>query len=64
VPPGLYRVVLSVDGKDYTQTIRIEPDPNAPNIEIVADDSEDEGLEENSDDEEGEYEGRDGPIIR
>jgi S1-C subfamily serine protease/photosystem II stability/assembly factor-like uncharacterized protein len=27
VPPGLYRVVLSVDGKDQAQTLRVEPDP-------------------------------------
>ena len=27
VPPGSYRVVLSVDGKDYTQPLRVEADP-------------------------------------
>jgi hypothetical protein len=27
VPPGDYRVVLSVDGQELSQTIRIEPDP-------------------------------------
>ena len=27
---GTYRVVLSVDGQEYTQTLRIEPDPAVP----------------------------------
>lgn len=30
VAPGDYRVVMSVDGVDYTTTLRIEGDPNAP----------------------------------
>ncbi len=29
-PPGTYRVVLSVDGKDLTQGLRIEADPTLP----------------------------------
>jgi photosystem II stability/assembly factor-like uncharacterized protein len=64
VPPGLYRIVLSVDGKDYTQTIRVEPDPNAPNIEIAADDGEGEESEEAWDREEEEHDGGERPIIR
>jgi photosystem II stability/assembly factor-like uncharacterized protein len=28
--PGTYRVVLSVDGVDYAQTLRVEADPNVP----------------------------------
>lgn len=28
--PGTYRVVLTVDGKDYVQPLVVEPDPNAP----------------------------------
>jgi photosystem II stability/assembly factor-like uncharacterized protein len=29
-PPGVYRVVLNVDGQEYTTTLRIEADPNVP----------------------------------
>jgi photosystem II stability/assembly factor-like uncharacterized protein len=29
-PPGTYRVVLTVDGKELTRLIQVEPDPNAP----------------------------------
>jgi hypothetical protein len=44
VPPGMYRVVLSVDGQDYTQDLRVEADPSAPNGVIIADeDEEDDG---------------------
>src|SRR5262249_53865597 len=28
--PGMYRVVLTVDGTEYVQTLTVEPDPNAP----------------------------------
>src|SRR5262249_1777932 len=30
VPPGAYRGVLTVDGKEYTQGVRVEADPSAP----------------------------------
>ena len=40
VTPGLYRVVLTVDGKEYSETVRVEPDPSAPIVEIAADDDE------------------------
>jgi len=29
-PPGVYRVVLTVDGKEYTRTMKIENDPRLP----------------------------------
>jgi photosystem II stability/assembly factor-like uncharacterized protein len=29
-PPGMYRIVLTVDGKDFTQSLKIEPDPTLP----------------------------------
>src|SRR5439155_22967118 len=29
VPPGTYRVVLSVDGQELTQDLRVEADPSA-----------------------------------
>jgi photosystem II stability/assembly factor-like uncharacterized protein len=36
--PGMYRVVLTVDGKEYTQSARIENDPNLPTDLIAQDD--------------------------
>ena len=56
VPPGSYRVVLTVDGKDFTQTVRVEPDPNAPYLELAADDDEEQDEDEEMLDEEGEEE--------
>ncbi len=32
VAPGLYRVVLTVDGKEFAHTLRVEPDPVLGNI--------------------------------
>jgi photosystem II stability/assembly factor-like uncharacterized protein len=64
VPPGLYRVVLTVDGKDFTQTVRVEPDPNAPYLEIAADDDEAQDKDDEMPGEEGEEEEENGPIIR
>jgi photosystem II stability/assembly factor-like uncharacterized protein len=34
--PGEYRVVLTVDGTEYVQTLSIEPDPNSPKSGISA----------------------------
>ncbi len=28
--PGTYRVVLTVDGKEFTQVVQVQRDPNAP----------------------------------
>ena len=36
VPPGTYKVVLTVDEKDYVQSVRVEPDPTIPAGEVVA----------------------------
>jgi hypothetical protein len=36
VPVGNYRVILSVDGKEFTQGVRIEADPNAPKGEVAS----------------------------
>jgi photosystem II stability/assembly factor-like uncharacterized protein len=47
--PGLYRVVLNVDGQDYTQNLRVEPDPVLPPNLIASDkidDEEDDEMEE------------------
>ena len=30
VPSGVYRVVLTVDGKEYVTTVRVENDPTLP----------------------------------
>ena len=29
-PPGFYRIVMDVDGKEYSTSVRVEADPNAP----------------------------------
>jgi photosystem II stability/assembly factor-like uncharacterized protein len=56
VPPGTYRVVLTVDGKETTQPLKVEADPNYPTAELIAEEME----EEESDEEkaEAEAEGR------
>jgi len=36
VPVGNYRVILNVDGKEFTQGVRIEADPNAPKGEVAS----------------------------
>jgi hypothetical protein len=41
-PPGMYRVVLTVDGKEHTQALRVENDPLLKTPTIIADDEEDE----------------------
>ena len=33
--PGNYRIVLTVDGKEYSQTVRVDPDPNLPPGQIA-----------------------------
>jgi photosystem II stability/assembly factor-like uncharacterized protein len=48
VPPGEYRVVLTVDGQDFTQTVRVEADPNGPVPSTVADEEDNEEEEEMS----------------
>ena len=40
VPPAVYRVVLSVDGKEYVRPVTVEPDPNAPVDAITAEEEE------------------------
>jgi photosystem II stability/assembly factor-like uncharacterized protein len=42
VPPGAYKVVLSVDGKEYVQSLRVLADPAAPS-EILAEEEDDGG---------------------
>jgi hypothetical protein len=52
VPAGAYRVVLTVDGKEHSQTIRVEADPQLPagviptvDEEVVTDPYHDRGRE-------------------
>jgi photosystem II stability/assembly factor-like uncharacterized protein len=33
--PGMYRVVLKVDDKDFTESLRVEPDPTVPTASIL-----------------------------
>ena len=40
VAAGTYRVVLTVDGKEYTTTVRIENDPNAPGRNLTNEEAE------------------------
>jgi hypothetical protein len=47
--PGLYRVILSVDGQEFAQNLRVEPDPVAPQQMIAPErdgDEEEEEMEE------------------
>jgi photosystem II stability/assembly factor-like uncharacterized protein len=44
VEPGVYRVVLNVDGKEYASSLKIEPDPDTP-IEPAALDERMEAIE-------------------
>jgi photosystem II stability/assembly factor-like uncharacterized protein len=45
VPPGTYRVLLTVDGKEYSQTLRVEADPSAPTSGDIAGDGDSEEAE-------------------
>jgi photosystem II stability/assembly factor-like uncharacterized protein len=45
-PPGMYRVVLTVDGQEFTQGLRLEMDPALRNATIIADEDEDEEAKE------------------
>jgi photosystem II stability/assembly factor-like uncharacterized protein len=35
VGPGMYRVVLTVDREEFTQPLRVEPDPTVPNAVVT-----------------------------
>ncbi len=48
VAPGTYRIVLTVDGQEFSRVVRIEPDPDASNSVIAA--------ESTTDDEDSEHE--------
>ncbi len=41
-PPGMYRVVLTVDGQTYTQGLRLENDPALETMDLYADEEEEE----------------------
>ena len=40
VPPGAYRVVLTVDGEQWSRTVRVEADPTLPVSSVPADEGE------------------------
>jgi hypothetical protein len=44
VPAGSYRIVLTVDGKEYQQTLRVEGEP-APFIGNFAEEDEEEEMD-------------------
>jgi hypothetical protein len=44
--PGSYRIVLTVDGKDYSRTLRIEPDPVVSDSVVMASNTPDLGQAE------------------
>jgi photosystem II stability/assembly factor-like uncharacterized protein len=46
IQPGTYRVVLVVDGQEFSQAVRVEADPTAPAGLISADQEEDEDMDE------------------
>jgi hypothetical protein len=54
VNPGTYRVVLTVDGKELSQTVRVEADPDAHAAGVAEEGRQ--GQEEPDDDEEEEEE--------
>jgi photosystem II stability/assembly factor-like uncharacterized protein len=39
VPTGIYRVVLSVDGVEYAQALRVDPDPTLPADGVLTDEA-------------------------
>jgi hypothetical protein len=49
VPAGTYRVVLTVDGKEYVQPITVENDPHADPKAVITVESEDRRDEEDED---------------
>ncbi len=52
VPAGGYRVILTVDGKEYTQALLVENDPKADPKAIIAFDLKVPGMEEEDEEEE------------
>jgi hypothetical protein len=45
VPPGTYRVVLTVDGKESSQPLKVEADPAYPNTDVIVEELEDDEAE-------------------
>jgi photosystem II stability/assembly factor-like uncharacterized protein len=50
-PPGMYRVVLTVDGKEYAQPLRVESDPTLPSTLIAEEEDKEETKPARPDDE-------------
>jgi hypothetical protein len=51
VLPGAYRIVLTVDGQDFNQTLRVEVDPDAPPALTAQEEKESELMEEEEEEE-------------
>jgi hypothetical protein len=49
VPPGAYRLVLNVDGKEFSQTLKVDADPVVADSTMASNESE---LDENEEEEE------------
>lgn len=49
-PPGMYRVVLSVDGQDYIQALRLESDPDVDTTNLITEEEKEEDREQESGD--------------
>jgi hypothetical protein len=46
VPPGIYRLVLTVDGQEFGRTIRVEADPTQPVMIAAPEEDDAEEVEE------------------
>ena len=42
IAPGMYRVVLTVDGEEMAQSVRVEADPTTPGAIITGDEQDEE----------------------
>jgi photosystem II stability/assembly factor-like uncharacterized protein len=42
VKPGVYRVLLTVDGQEFSQWLRVDPDPSEPTAIIAAEEDDEE----------------------
>jgi photosystem II stability/assembly factor-like uncharacterized protein len=59
VPAGTYRLVLAVDGEEFSQPLRIEADPTLPTSVLAADEAEDEWAKEEAEEKDKERGERD-----
>jgi photosystem II stability/assembly factor-like uncharacterized protein len=60
--PGLYRAILTVDGKEYVQPVRVEADPTQPPIITSEDSAPQQTMEEDEEEEKEKAEQKKGRI--